>query len=480
MTALQFRRLSLNTLFAGIAFSQTIAIQHVTVIDATGRAPQSDSTAIIAGGRISAVGPSKITRTPQGARIVDGTGEFLIPGLWDMHVHGAADGRSTWTYPLFIANGVVGVREMFGPANARDWRARQAGASAIRPTVYLSSPIVDGPNPQWPESIVVATESEGRAAVEQQLQRGADFIKVYSRLPRDAYFAIADEARRLGIPFAGHVPASVTAAEASDSGQRSIEHLSMVIAGCSREEKEILPEVRRLSAVLLSPTTPMAEKMSAGRRQLALEARLRATYDEAIERTLYAKFIANQTWQCPTLTVLRALMEDPQAGNDPRTKYLSRDVRSYWAAGFNSKLPPEARTAIAANERANFGKALQVVGGMHRAGVKLLAGTDALNPQCFPGFGLHDELSLMVEAGLPPMAALQAATRNPAEFMGQADRRGTVEPGKIADLILLSKDPLADIHNTRSIEAVVLGGKWIPRSALDAMLTEAERTGALR
>jgi imidazolonepropionase-like amidohydrolase len=480
MTALQFRRLSLATLFAGIAFSQTIAIQHVTVIDATGRAPQSDSTVIIADGRISAVGPSKITKTPHGARIIDGTGEFLIPGLWDMHVHGAADGRSTWTYPLFIANGVVGVRELFGPPNARDWRARQAGASAMRPTVYLGSPIVDGPNPQWPGSIVVATEPEGRAAVEEQMQRGADFIKVYSRLPRDAYFAIADKARKRGIPFAGHVPISVTAAEASDAGQRSIEHLSMVIAGCSKEEKEILPELRRLTAVLLSPTTPMAEKMSAGPRQLALEARLRVTYDEAIARALFAKFIANQTWQCPTLTVLRAVMEDPQGGNDPRTKYLSRDARSNWEAGFNSKLPPEARAAIAANERANFGRALQVVGGMHRAGVKLLAGTDALNPECFPGFGLHDELALMVEAGLPPMAALQAATRNPAEFMGQPDRRGTVELGKIADLILLSKDPLADIHNTLSIEAVVLGGKWMPRSALDEMLAETERTAASR
>jgi imidazolonepropionase-like amidohydrolase len=121
-----------------------------------------------------------------------------------------------------------------------------------------------------------------------------------------------------------------------------------------------------------------------------------------------------------------------------------------------------------------FEESVKLVGRMHRAGVSILAGTDSMNPQCFPGFGIHDELALLVDAGLSPLAALQAATRNAARFIGQEDRRGTIEAGKIADLVLLNKDPLTDIHNSRSIDAVVLGGKLMPRAALDAMLAQAQ------
>ena len=133
-----------------------------------------------------------------------------------------------------------------------------------------------------------------------------------------------------------------------------------------------------------------------------------------------------------------------------------------------------ASAAIARLNRLQFDESLRLVGLMYRAGVPILAGTDTMNPQCFPGFGIHDELALLVDAGLSPLAALQAATRNAAEFMGQLHRRGTIEVGKTADLVLLEKDPLADVHNTRSIQAVVLSGKLYPRAALDAMLAKAQ------
>ncbi|HLK66746.1 MAG TPA: amidohydrolase family protein [Bryobacteraceae bacterium] len=461
-------------LFAGLARAQALVIKDVTVIDATGAAPKPNRTVIVVGDRITAVEPANAARIPANARVVDGAGKFLIPGLWDMHVHGAADGRSAWTYPLFLANGVVGVREMFGPPDGRAWRVQHATSGKLSPLVLLGSPIVDGPNPQWPTSIIAADEAQGRAVVVEQQQRGADFIKVYSRLPRDAYFAIADEARNRGIAFAGHVPYSVTAAEASAARQRSIEHLGGIVAGCSREEKSLLPELRNLQAVLRDPAVPMSEKMSAGPRELMLEARLRATYDDATAQSLFATFVKNNTWQCPTLTVLRAQLDNPQRLNDPRAKYLGKEVRASWERGFYGGFPAQVRPALIESAKADFEEYTRIVGGMYRAGVKLLAGSDALNPECFPGFGIHDELALLVDAGLPPLAALQIATRNAAEFMGQLDRRGTIEAGKAADLILLTKDPLAEIRNTRSIEAVVLGGKWIPRSALDAMLAEVE------
>jgi imidazolonepropionase-like amidohydrolase len=363
---------------------------------------------------------------------------------------------------------------MAGPPDAHAWRAAHAPSADPSPTIYLGSPIIDGPNPVWPDSIVVTDEAQAREAVKQQQERGADFIKVYSRLPRNAYFAIADEAKKCGIPFEGHVPESVTAAEASNAGQKSIEHLTRVADSCSKEESSIDSEMQRLEALFREPGATMAQKVDAGKGIIRLNIRVVETFDEATAQSLFASFVGNRTWQCPTLTLLRAQIDDPLLTNDPRLKYLSKEVRAKWDEGYYKNVPPEPRAAIVELNRLEFDESMRLVGLMYRAGVRILAGTDTMNPQCFPGFGIHDELALLVEAGLSPLAALQAATRNAAEFMGQLDRRGTIEVGKTADLVLLDNDPLADIRNTRSIEAVVLSGKLYPRPALDAMLAKAQ------
>jgi imidazolonepropionase-like amidohydrolase len=457
-----------------LAGRRVTVIEHVTVIDATGHAAQPDSTVVIDRDRIVAVVPWKKAHIPKNAQIVDGAGKFLIPGLWDMHVHGASDARAPWSHLLFVANGVVGARDMSGPPDAHVWRAAQASNPGPSPTIYLGSPIVDGPNPVWPDSIVVSDEAQAREVVDQQQQRGADFLKVYSRLPRNVYFAIADEANKRGLPFEGHVPELVTAAEASSAGQKSIEHLTRVADGCSKEEAEIDSEMQRLEALFRAPDAAMAQKMDSGKNIIRLNMRVVTSFDEATAQSLFTLFVKNGTWQTPTLTLLRAQIDDPLPENDPRLKYLSKEVRAKWDAGYYRNFPPEPRAAMAKLTKAQFDESMRLVGLMYRAGVPILAGTDAMNPQCFPGFGIHDELALLADAGLSPLAALQAATRNAAQFMGQLDRRGTIEVGKIADLVLLDADPLADIHNTRSIRAVVLNGKLYPRAALDAMLSRAQ------
>jgi imidazolonepropionase-like amidohydrolase len=456
------------------AWCQSLVIKDVTVIDATGTAAQPDMTVIVDRQSIVAIVPSSKAHLPKNAKIVDGAGKFLIPGLWDMHVHGASDARAPWSHLLFLANGVVGVRDMAGPPDAHAWRAAQASSKDPSPTIYLGSPIVDGPNPAWPDSIVAADEAQGRQEVDQQQERGADFIKVYSRLPRNAYFAIAEEANKRGIPFEGHVPDLVTAAEASNAGQRSIEHLTRVAEACSKEESAIDSELQRFTTLFRMPDATMDQKIDAGRNIILLNMRAVASFDEATAQTLFALFVKNGTWQCPTLVLLRAQIDDPLPVDDPRLKYLSRTVRSKWDGGYYRHFPAEPRAAMARLSRAEFDESLRIVGLMNRAGVPILAGTDAMNPECFPGFSLHDELALLVDAGLSPLAALQAATRNAAQFMGQLDRRGTIEVGKTADLVLLDKDPLADIHNTRTIQAVVLNGKLYPREALDEMLAKAQ------
>jgi imidazolonepropionase-like amidohydrolase len=472
------RLLLLLALSAATASPQSLVIAHVTVIDATGRAPGPNSTVVIDYDRIVAITPAKKAHIPKGATIVDGTGKFLIPGLWDMHTHGTSDDRAPWSQLLFLANGVVGVRDMSGPPDAHAWRAAQAANPNPSPTLYLGSPIVDGPHPVWPDSIVVADEKSARTTVDEQQQRGAQFIKVYSRLPRSAYFAIADEANKRGIPFEGHVPDAVRASEASDAGQRSIEHLTRVALACSKNQEEIRADTERAEAAFRSPDATAAQTMQSGAAIIALGQRTIDTFDEATAQALFARFIKNKTWQCPTLTLLRAMIDDPLPADDPRLKYLSKTVRARWEAGYYKNFPPPARTAMAKLTRAEFDQSLKIVGEMNRAGVPLLAGTDSMNPGCFPGFGIHDELALLVDAGLTPLEALQTATRNAATFMGESTKRGTLEAGKVADLVLLDKDPLQDIHNTRTIRAVVLNGKLFRRADLDAMLAQAERIAA--
>jgi hypothetical protein len=462
----------LLVLCAGYAGSQPLVIQRVTVIDATGHAPAPDMSVVVDGGRIVAVSPWRKTHVPRNAVVVDGAGKFLIPGLWDMHAHGAADSHAAWTHLLFLANGVVGVRDMFGPPDAQAWRATQVNNQDPSPAIYLGSPVVDGPHPQWPSSIVVADEAQGRAVVDRQQQRGADFIKVYTKLSRGAYFAIAGEAKARGIPFEGHMPETLTAMEASDAGQKSIEHLTKVADGCSGEETVITAELRKAEAAFRQPDATMSQKMESGKRITGLHQRIVETYDDSTAQALFARFAKNGTWQCPTLTLLRAQIGDPSPADDPRLKYLGKSIRAGWDAGYYKGFPPTARAWSEKERRLEFGESMRIVGLMYRAGVPILAGTDAMNPQCFPGFSIHDELALLVGAGLPPLAALQAATRNAAQFMGKLDLRGTIEPGKIADLVLLDKDPLADIHNTRAIEAIVLNGKLYARAALDTMLAK--------
>jgi len=460
--------LLLSILLSQLAWADSLVIQRVTVIDATGKPPQSGMSVVIEQDQIAAIGPWKKVKAPAGSQIVDGRGTFLIPGLWDMHVHGfhpdpgSKTEGETWMYPLHLANGVVGVRAMSGPENASAWRLQHAKYDKPSPSVYLASPIIDGPNPTWPGSVSVADAEQARAAVDRCQANGSDFIKVYDGVPRDAYLAIADEAHKLGISFAGHVPDAIRVEEASDAGQKSIEHLIGVAVGASSEEETLF-------AVKFVQTGDFL------RRDLRAE----ATYDESKAAALFARFIRNGTWQCPTLVVQRSSehFDDGIFMHKEWLKYIPGDMRDLWKKMGDDTIKQRSAQFWSDAHR-QFPEELKLVGRMYRAGVTILAGTDTYNPYVFPGFSLHDELSLLVEAGLSPMAALQTASIGPARFMGQAEHRGTVEVGKVADLVLLDRDPLADIHNSTSIRAVILGGKLMPRASLDAMLAEAEATAA--
>ena len=260
------------------------------------------------------------------------------------------------------------------------------------------------------------------------------------------------------------MPESVSALKASDAGQRSIEHLTGLWISCSANEEALRKET---TAALRS-----------GRPEdLVLLFRLGLkpvdSFSEPKAEALYQRYVKNHTWQTPTLVMIRALcsLDDPRFTADPRVKYLSGFVRSFW----DLKSPLiQALVETMAGRKRIYERSLEEVGKMHRAGVALLAGTDTPFPFCFPGFSVHDELALLVEAGLTPMEALQTATRNPARYLDRLADLGTVEKGKFADLVLLDANPLDEIKNTQRIAAVIVRGKLLPQATLRKMLTDLE------
>jgi cytosine/adenosine deaminase-related metal-dependent hydrolase len=449
---------------------QILAITNVTVIDATGTPARLDATVVIVGDRIAEIGISGEIRIPKRAQVVDGTSKFLIPGLWDMHVH--LDYRDY--LPLFIANGVTGVRVMWGQPEHQEWRKDIEAGRLLGPRMMIGSAIVDGPNPYWRGSISVANEAQARQAVAEAKRGGADFLKIYQFLPRDLYFDIADESKKEGISFEGHLPITVSAEEGSRAGQKSFEHLVGVLPACSTRSEELFQAAQ---ADFAEMTATHSKGKFEGLHDTRLEQAMLDSYSAEKAAALSAVLKTNGTWQCPTLTLLHMFGygDDPAFLNDPRLKYMPPRKRTSWdPAHLEGARTPEDF----AYSRREFQKYLEVVGTMQKSGVGILAGTDSQNPYTFYGFSLHDELGFLVQAGLSPMEALQSATLNPARFFGKEKELGTVEKGKLADLILLDANPLDVIGNTKKIAAVVYGGKLYPRASLDAMLAKVEALAA--
>jgi hypothetical protein len=445
-----------------VAQSRLLVFTHARVIDTAGGPAKSDVTVVIAGNRIIAVGKTGQVRVPKGAQVVNASGKFLIPGLWDMHFHSPDDDKQAREIflPLALANGITGIRQMFGSESLLKQRAEIMSGTLLGPRMIVGSPVVDGPIPMWPGSISVADGPAGRQAVRSLKQRGYDFIKVYQFLPREAYFAIADEARKQRITFAGHIPFSLSATEASDAGQKTFEHIFGISLACAAQEASLRPSLAEAAAHVGETFAAHIELF------IRNESEPLASYSEQKAAALFKQLARNGTYAVPTLVLHRSLGlgTDPAFRNDPRLKYMPPGIRTLfdWELGFFRSYRPV------------YERQLLTVGAMHRAKVKILAGTDTYNSFCFPGFSLHDELELLVQAGLTPAEALQTATLNPAVYLNLSSSLGTIERGKIADLVLLEANPLENINNTRKIFAVVANGKYLPKEELQMMLAGVE------
>jgi imidazolonepropionase-like amidohydrolase len=439
----------------------SILIQNVTVIDPGKNSVTPATSVLLAGGKILAVASGRSLSAP-GARVIDGTGKFLIPGLWDMHVHTLMGdwmpGATEVTLPLFIANGVTGIRTMGDELpTILQWRDAIAQGKLLGPRMVSSGPMLDGPKPNFPASVQIASPADAVHAVDSLKAQGVDFIKIQSLIPRDAYFAAASEARKQGIVFAGHVPDAVRASEAAQAGQKSIEHYTGVFEGCSSIE----------DTLIVGPRGP----------RKSVE-----TFDQTRANRLISLFAKDQTWQVPTLVWERGQWLIDKT--DLKHQALDKYVPVYWKEKtypkFVSSILATLDTDPVSYRERYVQMEMEMTLAMHKAGVPLLAGTDtAAGVYVVPGFSLHEEMELFVEAGLTPMEALQTATSSPARYLGMEARMGSVAPGKVADLVLLDADPTVDIHNARKIASVVLAGKFFSRNDLDQLLSQVQ-AAALR
>jgi imidazolonepropionase-like amidohydrolase len=458
----------------------TVALRNVTVVDVIDGLLRAEQTVLVAGNRITAVGPADEISVADDAAVLDAAGGFLIPGLWDMHVHSVANvavdmrvdsvAAMDWHFPLFLAWGVTGVRNMNDGTGdlslelTNSVKRRLATHELLGPRFIANGPSIDGDPPLGSNSAVVRTAEEARAAVNKLVDSGADFIKVYENLSREVYFAIMDQAQRRGIPVDGHVPFRVTPEEAADAGQRTFEHVLAMAAGCSTSAAAERERFARVLAPIAG--APALE----GLTPMTLFKHERALYDSRDPATCaptIAAYLRNEVADTPNVVAYRDVVNAKEILADVnRMRPVPEVIRRNWQAMLGTDLYREMQSVLAPlvplySENARL---------LQEAGVLLLAGTDVGIPALIPGISLHEELKLLVEAGLTPLQALRTATINPARVLGRTDSLGSIEVGKLADLVLLDADPLVDIHNTQRIRAVVADGRLYRRADLDRLL----------
>ena len=436
---------------------ESFAFVHVAVIDGTGGSQKLDQTVVVSGQRITTVGSAATVTLPRRTRVIEAAGRFLIPGLWDMHVHTRYEGIDHLR--LLLATGITSARDMAGPwghlEQIHEWRAQIERGERLGPRIVAAGPLLDGPGSSWSHAAIVGGPDEGRETVRRLKRQGADFVKVYDLLSRDSFFAIVDEAKRQGLTFVGHVPNTISASEASDAGQRSIEHTDALLIDCSEHDKELRAELvagrRPAGSILLSALN---------------------SFSPAKAKALAVQLRDNHTSVVPTLSLSAARVgiarRDPTVVSAESLRYVPAAYRAEWSRQQTSAQQAEAAPLL-------FARSRELVKTLHDADVELLAGTDVVKAFFVPGFSLHDELSLLVKAGLSEMEALEAATRRPARFLGLKDL-GTIEPGMLADLVLLEGNPLQNIGNTRRVASVVSNGRLMEKRDIDATLKDVERT----
>ncbi len=449
------------------AATADVLVRHATVVDVEHGRTVADQAVALRGADVVAVGPDRELAAAWSAKdTVDAGGRYLMPALWDMHVHfgggPALIEENKALLPLYVAHGITTIRDASGdlPEQVLGWRGEIAAGRLFGPQLFTSGAKIEGIKPVWKGTIEVGSRAEVDAALDREQRDRVDFVKITdSTLEPELFLYAVSEAKKRGLRTSGHIPMALTVGQAVDAGISSIEHLDYAYKAGVRDEAAI------------------AADFAAGRIDRAeANRRLDAGFDRDTAMAAYRRFAQRGVAVTPTLNggrILDFLDADTHA-DDPYLAYIGPGLRKTyeWRVERAAKATPEQVAA----RHANYAKVAAVLPMLQQAGVSIMAGTDAgfLNSFDYPGVGLLDELSLYVRTGLTPQQALVSATRAGPAWFGKLDRYGAVEAGKAADLVLLDRDPLQDIEAIRAIRAVVMRGKVYDRAALDAMLADTK------
>jgi len=451
-----------------------LLITNVSVVDVRNGEIEAGQNILIQNGVIVEVGPSLQPAGP--IQILDARNKFAIPGLFDMHVHNFKL-SPVLMHPLFVAAGVTAVRDMGGcigiedawvacAEEKRDWNAAVQQHQMIGPRFDQVTSLAINGGQEIPgnldRALGASTPRGARERVRFDKARGIDFLKPYTEIARDSYFALAEEAQTSGLYLAGHKPLAVSGLEATAAGQRSIEHAFLFIWECYPN----MDGLRTGSDPRQIYSHPMRQTMI-------------REHDDRMCGELFASMRETGTAFVPTHTTrkLDAHALDSAYTNDARLKYIPAPLRMMWqndAAAMAARTSPEGQGSYM--EFYRFG--IRQTGRAHAAGVQIMTGTDAPDSFAFPGSGLHDELDHLSQAGLSPPDALRAATIEPAKFLGLEGKAGEIRPGARADLVLLNSNPLADLSAVRAIDAVILAGAIYDRKDLDQLLSGVQNAAS--
>lgn len=464
---------SLGGLAVQAAERVDLLIEGATVIDVATGVLSPKTTVAVRGGDIVAVTPTAIARKNYTAsKVVQADGRFVMPGLWDNHVHfgGGPEliDENKALLPLYLAHGITSVRDASGdlPQGVLAWRDEVASGKLLGPTIYTSGPKIEGLKPIWKGTLEVGDEAQVEAALTKLQGLHVDFVKVTDNtLTPDLFLYTLKQAKARGLTTSAHIPAAITVDQASEAGLGSIEHMGYALKMGSPQEAQIAADV-------------------AAGRITGAEAGVRtlATFDGATASAAFRRLAARGTFVTPTLngSKITAYLDQDNHASDPYLAYIGPGLQGTYAWRVERAAKDDA--AAIARRHSVYEKNVSLLPLLHAAGVSILAGTDAgfLNSFNYPGIGLHDELQIFVGGGLTPLQALQASVINGPRFLGKSERYGAVAPGKAADLLILDHNPLTDITATRQIHGVVLKGRYFDRAALDQMLENAREQVAKR
>ena len=457
--------LALPALAAGPKTGDVI-IRHATVVDVEHARTVADQAVVLRGGDIVAVGADgAIASGWKAAKTVEAGGRFLIPGLWDMHVHFGGDpdmvAENKALLPLYVAYGVTTIRDCSSDMSEQvlAWRGQIARGELFGPQLFTSGAKIEGLHPVWKGTIEVGSKPQVDAAIARLQRDRVDFVKITDNtLDPQLFLYAVSRAKSVGLRSSGHIPQALTIDQAVHAGISSIEHLDYAYKAGAKDEASI------------------AADYAAGRLDGAgVGRRVEADFDEAVAMASYRRLAEKGVFVTPTLNISRILagLDTDTHADDPFLAYIGPKLRQSY--DWRVQRAAKASAAEVAARHSHYTHMAKILPMLQRAGVTIMAGTDAgqLNSFDYPGVGLHDELKLFVDNGLTPAQALSAATRAGPAWFGKLDRYGAVATGKAADLVLLDRNPLQDIDATRAVNTVVLRGKVYDRAALDAMLKTA-------